>query len=151
PRCVILSKHVRFCRIAARFLNRWPMSRDGEANGTGASHTSTKPSGSTRATLTYSPRTQDLPLYSGASPKRCESLIRFSILYRTTWIPLQKRRLLHKRRATFRGLLQYSPYCIQTPPTLPALGTQVYQAILERRPAQIINRLKEVLAKPDPA
>ena len=32
-----------------------------------------------------------------------------------------------------------------------ALGTQVYQAILERRPAQIIPRLNEILAKPDPA
>jgi TolB-like protein/Flp pilus assembly protein TadD len=32
-----------------------------------------------------------------------------------------------------------------------ALGTQVYQAILERRPAQIIPRLKEILTKPDPA
>jgi Flp pilus assembly protein TadD, contains TPR repeats len=32
-----------------------------------------------------------------------------------------------------------------------ALETQVYQAILERRPARIIPRLKEVLAKPDPA
>jgi serine/threonine protein kinase/Flp pilus assembly protein TadD len=32
-----------------------------------------------------------------------------------------------------------------------ALETQVYQAILERRPSQIILRLKEVLAKPDPA
>jgi len=31
-----------------------------------------------------------------------------------------------------------------------ALETQVYQAILERRPAQIISRLKELLAKPDP-
>jgi tetratricopeptide (TPR) repeat protein len=31
------------------------------------------------------------------------------------------------------------------------LQTQVYQAILERRPAQIIPRLKEILAKPDPA
>jgi TolB-like protein/class 3 adenylate cyclase/Tfp pilus assembly protein PilF len=31
------------------------------------------------------------------------------------------------------------------------LITQVYQAILERRPAQIIPRLKEILAKPDPA
>jgi TolB-like protein/Tfp pilus assembly protein PilF len=29
--------------------------------------------------------------------------------------------------------------------------TQVYQAILERRPGQIIPRLKEILAKPDPA
>jgi TolB-like protein/Tfp pilus assembly protein PilF len=33
----------------------------------------------------------------------------------------------------------------------PALETQVYQAILERRPAPIIRRLKEILAKPDPA
>ena len=32
-----------------------------------------------------------------------------------------------------------------------ALETQVYQAILERRPAPIISRLKEILAKPDPA
>jgi TolB-like protein/tetratricopeptide (TPR) repeat protein len=32
-----------------------------------------------------------------------------------------------------------------------ALVTQVYQAILERRPAQIVPRLKEILAKPDPA
>jgi serine/threonine protein kinase/Tfp pilus assembly protein PilF len=32
-----------------------------------------------------------------------------------------------------------------------ALGAQVYQAILERRPAPIILRLKEILAKPDPA
>src|SRR5206468_8463362 len=32
-----------------------------------------------------------------------------------------------------------------------ALETQAYQAILERRPAQIILRLKEILAKPDPA
>jgi serine/threonine protein kinase/tetratricopeptide (TPR) repeat protein len=32
-----------------------------------------------------------------------------------------------------------------------ALEIQVYQAILERRPAQMITRLKEILAKPDPA
>jgi TolB-like protein/Tfp pilus assembly protein PilF len=32
-----------------------------------------------------------------------------------------------------------------------ALETQVYQAILERRPAPAISRLKEILAKPDPA
>ena len=32
-----------------------------------------------------------------------------------------------------------------------ALETQVYQTILERRPAQIILQLKEILAKPDPA
>ena len=33
----------------------------------------------------------------------------------------------------------------------PAFETQVYQAILERRPAPVIPRLKEILAKPDPA
>jgi TolB-like protein/class 3 adenylate cyclase/Tfp pilus assembly protein PilF len=33
----------------------------------------------------------------------------------------------------------------------PALSAQMYQAILERRPEQIILRLKEILAKPDPA
>jgi len=32
-----------------------------------------------------------------------------------------------------------------------ALETQVYQAILERRPASVIPRLKEILEKPDPA
>jgi tetratricopeptide (TPR) repeat protein len=32
-----------------------------------------------------------------------------------------------------------------------ALETQVYQAILERRPAPAVARLKEILAKPDPA
>jgi len=32
-----------------------------------------------------------------------------------------------------------------------ALETQAYQAILERRPAPMITRLKEILAKPDPA
>jgi serine/threonine protein kinase/Tfp pilus assembly protein PilF len=30
------------------------------------------------------------------------------------------------------------------------LKTQIYQAILERQPAQIIGRLREILAKPDP-
>jgi serine/threonine protein kinase/Tfp pilus assembly protein PilF len=32
-----------------------------------------------------------------------------------------------------------------------AVETQVYQAILERQPASVIPRLKEILAKPDPA
>jgi TolB-like protein/Tfp pilus assembly protein PilF/class 3 adenylate cyclase len=32
-----------------------------------------------------------------------------------------------------------------------ALQTQVYQAILERRPVQMISRLREILARPDPA
>ena len=39
----------------------------------------------------------------------------------------------------------------QVPTTHRRLETQVYQAILERHPAPIIPRLKEILAKPDPA
>ena len=85
------------------------------------------------------------------SPKHCESLIRFSISHRTTSIPSRSRRLSHKPRAICRGLLRCSLRCIRTPTTLSALETQVYQAILERRPAPIIPRLKEILAKPDPA
>ena len=38
-----------------------------------------------------------------------------------------------------------------TAANIAALETQVYQAILERRPKQIIPQLKEILAKPDPA
>jgi TolB-like protein len=34
--------------------------------------------------------------------------------------------------------------------TYPALEAQVYQAILERRPAEISSRLSEIIAKPDP-
>src|SRR5438045_9335665 len=34
---------------------------------------------------------------------------------------------------------------------LEGLETQVYQAILERRPTTVIPHLKEILAKPDPA
>ena len=44
-------------------------------------------------------------------------------------------------------LAPLSPTAIDTG----ALETQIYQAILERHPAQIIPRLKEMLAKPDPA
>jgi len=38
-----------------------------------------------------------------------------------------------------------------SPDDTSAWERQVYQAILERRPAQMISRLKEILAKPDPA
>jgi TolB-like protein/Tfp pilus assembly protein PilF len=41
---------------------------------------------------------------------------------------------------------------LRPPPDAPfILELQVYQAILERRPEEIIGRLKEILAKPDPA
>ena len=51
------------------------------------------------------------------SPKRYESLIRFSLLRQTTSIPSRKRQLLHKPKATCRVLLHYSLRCIRTPTT----------------------------------
>src|SRR4029077_4708000 len=97
--------------------NCLPMSRADKAGGTEASHTSTRLSGSPRATFTYPHRTQYPPLCGGASPKRCESLIRFSILYRMTWIPLRKKRLLHKPREICRVLQRFSLRSARTPPT----------------------------------
>src|SRR6516162_8392822 len=67
-----------------------------------------------------------------------------------TWIRSCKRQLSPKLLATCRQLLRYSLRLVRRP-TRPRLETQVYQAILERRSAQSIPRLNEILAKPDPA
>ena len=72
---------------------------------------------SARSILHYDP--------AGAFPKRCESLIRFSILYRTTWIPLRKRRLLHKPRVTCRVLQRFSLRSTRTPTTPPPWETSL--------------------------
>jgi tetratricopeptide (TPR) repeat protein len=64
--------------------------------------TSTKPSGSTRAMLTYSP-SMLFPISPYAVfPKRCESLIRFSILRRMTSMSWPERGLSHKPKAICR-------------------------------------------------
>ena len=64
---------------------------------------------------------------------------------------MRKRRVLHKRRATFRGLLHYSLRCIR-PPTTPVPWK--YRFIRRSWNAALHKsspRLKEILAKPDPA
>jgi tetratricopeptide (TPR) repeat protein len=51
------------------------------------------------------------------------------------------------------GVTRVSSVAVAKPPNAGDVNTveiQVYQAILERHPAKIIPRLKEVLAKPDP-
>ena len=58
---------------------------------------------------------------------------------------------MHKRRATLRGLVRSSLHCIRLADDTGALEIQVYQAILERRPAEMISRLSEILTNPDPA
>ena len=126
------------------------MSRGGEASGNGARPTLTKPSGSTRATLTCSTSTRFPISLFVVSPKRCGSLIRFSISHRTTWIPSQKAAIAQAEGDLPRAAALLAPLHPSADDT-DALETQVYQAILERRPAPIIPRLKEILAKPDPA
>ena len=85
------------------------------------------------------------------SQKRCESLIRCSILHRTTWIRLRQKAAIAQAEGDLpRAAALLAPLHPNADDT-GALEIQVYQAILERRPAQIIPRLKELLAKPDPA
>ena len=115
------------------------------------SPTSTKPSGSTRATFTCSPSTRFPISTFVVSPKRCESLTRFSISHRTTSISSRQRRAIAQAEGDLpRAAALLAPLHPAADDTS-ALETQVYQAILERRPAPIIPRLKEILAKPDPA
>ena len=84
-------------------------------------------------------------------PKRCENLIRFSISHRTTWTRSCLRRAIAQAEGDLpRAATLLAPLHPNADDTA-TLQTQVYQAILERRPAPIIPRLKEILAKPDPA
>ena len=78
-------------------------------------------------------------------------MIRFSISHRTTWIPsLSKAAIAQAEGDLPRASALLAPLHPSADDS-DALETQVYQAILERRPAPIIPRLKEILAKPDPA
>ena len=127
------------------------MSREGEASGTGASRTSTKPSGSTRATFTCSLST-GFPISNFVVSQRSASLIRFSTLRRTTSIPGQLQGGDRSSRGRPAAGIGASRSVASASNDLTRLvETQVYQAILERRPAPVIPRLKEILAKPDPA
>ena len=127
------------------------MSHAGEASGTRASPTSTKPSGSTRATLAYSPSTR-FPI--STLRRFPEALRKFDQVLNIT--PDDVDTLVFKAViAQAEGDLPRAAALLA--PLHPgaddtsALETQVYQAILERRPAPMITRLKEILAKPDPA
>src|SRR5881394_268518 len=73
------------------------------------------------------------------------------MLYQTTRIPLRKKAGIAQGEGDLpRAAALLAPLHPNADDT-GALEMQVYQAILERRPAQIILRLKEILAEPDPA
>ena len=115
-----------------------------------SSRTSTKPSGSTRATFTCSPSTRFPISIFVVSPKRCESLIRFSILHRTTSIRSCERRLLHKPRAIFHGLRRFSLRSTRAP-TIPAVGNTSLPGDPGAPPCSNHRSAKGNTAKPDPA
>ena len=127
------------------------MSHAAGAGGTGASPTSTKPSDSTRAMLTYSPSTRfPIPCFA-VFQKHCESSIRCSILHRTTWTRLRQKAAIAQAEGDLpRAAALLAPLHPNADDT-GAMEIQIYQAILERRPAQVIARLKELLTQPDPA
>ena len=78
-------------------------------------------------------------------------MIRFLISRPTTWIPSRSRRAIAQAEGDLpRAAALLAPLRPDDADSSP-LETQVYQAILERRPAPVIPRLKEILAKPDPA
>src|SRR6059058_548824 len=126
------------------------MSRGGEASGTGASRTLTKPSGSIRATLTCSNSARFPMSCYVVSQTRCESLIKFNFVPGDVDTLVDKARIAQVEGDLLRASAILVP--LQLNADSPGdLQTHVYQAILERHPAQIIPRFKEMLANPDPA
>ena len=146
-----MSTHVSSCRTAARFLRCWPLSRGRR--------------GQWDRSESYFNQTERL------DPRNVNLLGQHAQLY------IERRRFPEALRKLDQVLdimpddvdtLAAKAAIAQAEGDLPrasallasihppaddpqALETQVYQAILERRPAQIIPRLKEILAKPDPA
>ena len=111
---------------------------------------SSKPSGSTHATSTYSPSTRFPISAFVVSRKPCAILIRFLISHRTTSIPSVTRRAIAQAEGDLPRAAALLAPLGPGADLNQALETQVYQAILERRTESIIARLKEILAKPDP-
>src|SRR5262245_7438151 len=149
--CVTSNKHVNSYRIAAGFLNCWLMSHGDEASGTGASRTSRKPSSSTRAMLISSRSTRlttSVVVVFPEALRRSDEVLNITRDDADTLV--QKAAIAQAEGDLPRAsaLLSGLRLAAGNPE---GLETQVYQAILERRPAQIIPRLKELLAKPDPA
>ena len=113
--------------------------------------TSTKPSGSTRAMLTCSPSVRIPITLLRRFP---EALRKFDQILDITPDDVDtlaiKAAIAQAQGDLPRASALLAPLHPNAEDTN-ALETQVYQAILERHPAQIIPRLKEILAKPDPA
>ena len=110
-----------------------------------------KPSGSTRVTDIYSLNTQVPTWCYAALPKRSESLIKSSILHQVTLTLWRSKSAILQAEGDLPGAAALVAPLRPNADDTSALEAQTYQAILERQPAAVIPRLKEILAKPDPA
>ena len=125
--------------------------RAGKASGTGATPTSTKRSGSTHATLTLLTQHALSYIVLRRFPEALRKLDQIlNITPDDVDILALKAGIAQAEGDLPRASALLAPLRPNADDPI-ALETQVYQAILERRPAPIISRLKEILAKPDPA
>ena len=149
---------VRYFEQARQFLpnsSRIPqslaMSHGRAANGTGASCTITKPSGSIRATFACSASTRSTYVCLRRFPEALRKLDQVLNITPDDVDTLAVKAAIAQAEGDLPRAAALLAPLHSDADDFAALETQVYQAILERRPAPIIPRLKEILAKPDPA
>ena len=123
----------------------------GEASGTRARRTSTKPSSSTRAMLPFFSSTHFPTRIAVSSHKPYGSWTRSLILRRRTWIPSSEKAVIAQAEGDLPRAAALMAPMQPAADNTNALETQAYQAILERSYAPITSRLKELLAKSEPA
>ena len=103
-----------------------------------------KPSSSTRAMYIYSLSRHFRIWPFGGSQKRCGSLIRFSVLAPDIDTVALQAGIAQAQGDLLRAAGLLAPLHPNADEII-ALEAQVYQAILKRRPARIIPRVKEYL------
>ena len=148
---ITLSKRIVFCPITAAFFKAWLMLNGGEATGTRARRTFNEAE-------KLDPRNVNL-LSQHARSYVClrrfpEALAKLEQILNITPDDIDTL-VLKARIAQAEGDLPRAA-ALLAPLRLGAdyanaLETQVYQAILESRPAAVIAQLKQILAKPDQA
>ena len=127
------------------------MSRVGAASGIGVSPTLMRPNASTRVTFPYSPNTR-FPIW--LLRRFPEALRKLDQVLDITPDDVDT---LRQKAAIAQGQGDLPRAAALLAPLHPnaddtgALEIQVYQAILERGTTQVIPRLKEIFARPDPA
>ena len=139
----------RFCRIAARFLNRLPMSRAGKASGIAPTLILTRPRA--RSAERFPPDPAWTFVHCGR--RFPDALRKFDQVLEITPNDVDTLALKAAVAQAEGDLTRAAALLAPLHPAAAnpgALETQIYQAILERKAEKIIPRLNDVLSKPDP-